>query len=71
MDREDTGVDGFNLSRTVVPECVDEVIELLVPILQERGAYKTAYEAGTWRQKLFGRARLPASHAAARYRHGT
>lgn len=67
---EDTGVDGFNLSRTVVPECVDDVIELLVPILQERAVYKTAYEAGTYRQKLFGRARLPASHAAARHRHG-
>ncbi|MFC0384425.1 LLM class flavin-dependent oxidoreductase [Muricoccus vinaceus] len=65
---EETGVDGFNLSRTVVPECFDDVIALLVPALQERGAYKTAYREGTYREKLFGRARLPASHAAAAHR---
>ncbi|MBC7728945.1 MAG: N5,N10-methylene tetrahydromethanopterin reductase, partial [Microbacteriaceae bacterium] len=57
-------VDGFNLSRTVVPECFDDFIALVVPILQERGAYKTAYPSGTLRSKLFGHARLPASHAA-------
>jgi len=67
---EETGVDGFNLSRTVVPECFDDVIDLLVPVLQERGVYKTAYRDGTYREKLFGRARLPASHTAARYRGG-
>ena len=65
---EDTGIDGFNLSRTVVPECIDDVVDLLVPALQERGAYKTAYADGTYRDKLFGRARLPASHAAAQCR---
>ncbi|GAA0836398.1 LLM class flavin-dependent oxidoreductase [Cupriavidus pauculus] len=65
---EETGVDGFNLSRTVVPECFTDVIDLVVPLLQERGAYKTAYRTGTYRDKLFGRARLPASHTAARYR---
>jgi hypothetical protein len=61
-------VDGFNLSRTVVPECFDDVIDLVVPELQERGAYKRAYREGTLREKLSGGARLPASHTAARYR---
>ena len=65
---DETGVDGFNLSRTVVPECIDDAVGLLVPALQERGAYKTAYREGTYREKLFGRARLPASHTAAQYR---
>jgi long-chain alkane monooxygenase len=65
---EETGVDGFNLSRTVVPECFEDVIDLLVPVLQARGAYKTAYGDGTYREKLFGRARLPATHTAAQYR---
>jgi long-chain alkane monooxygenase len=65
---EKAGVDGFNLSRTVVPECFDDVIDLLVPELQERGAYKHAYREGTLREKLSGGARLPASHKAARYR---
>ncbi|MFP4904263.1 NtaA/DmoA family FMN-dependent monooxygenase, partial [Paraburkholderia sp. BR14261] len=65
---ETAGVDGFNLSRTVVPECFDDVVELLVPELQARGVYKSAYREGTLREKLSGRARLPASHAAAQYR---
>jgi hypothetical protein len=65
---EETGVDGFNLSRTVVPECFEDVIDLLVPVLQARGAYKTAYGDGTYREKLFGRARLPETHTAAQYR---
>jgi len=64
----ETGVAGFNLSRTVAPECLDDVIDLLIPILQERGVYKTAYRDGTYREKLFGHARLPASHAAAKAR---
>ena len=61
---EDAGVDGFNLSRTVVPECFEDFSALVVPILQERGAFKTAYRPGTLREKLFGRPRLPASHPA-------
>ncbi|GAB7523152.1 LLM class flavin-dependent oxidoreductase [Paraburkholderia sp. 2C] len=67
---EETGLSGFNLSRTVVPECFDDVVDLLIPILQECGAYKTAYREGTYREKLFGHARLPDSHPAARYRGG-
>jgi FMN-dependent oxidoreductase (nitrilotriacetate monooxygenase family) len=64
-------VDGFNLSRTVMPECLTSFIELVVPVLQERGRYKTAYGPGMYRQKLFGAGpRLPAEHAGARYRGG-
>jgi hypothetical protein len=61
-------VDGFNLSRTVLPECFDDVIELVIPILQERGVYKTAYEQGPLRQKLFGEPRLTGRHIGGRYR---
>jgi len=60
----EAGVDGFNLSRTVVPECFEDFAQLVVPILQERGVYKTAYKPGTLRDKLFGHARLPAGHVA-------
>jgi FMN-dependent oxidoreductase (nitrilotriacetate monooxygenase family) len=67
---EDTGVDGFNLSRTVTPECFEDFIDLVVPVLQERGVYKTQYQPGAYRRKLFGSDRLPASHAAARHRAG-
>ena len=65
---EQAGVDGFNLSRTVVPECFDDFIALVVPQLQERGAYKTVYAEGTLRGKLFGHDRLPASHPVAAHR---
>jgi len=66
----ETGLDGFNLTRTVAPECYRDFIDLVIPELQERGLYKTSYEDGTLREKLFGagRARLPARHYAARYR---
>jgi len=65
-------IDGFNLSRTVMPECVADFVDLVVPVLQERGVYKTGYAPGTLREKLYGagRARLPASHPAARVRVG-
>lgn len=49
-----SGADGFNLSRTVFPECLEDVVDLLVPALQERGAYKTGYAPGTYREKIFG-----------------
>jgi FMN-dependent oxidoreductase (nitrilotriacetate monooxygenase family) len=63
---EEGDVDGFNLSRTVMPECLETFIALVVPVLQERGVYKTGYAAGTYRQKLFGAGdRLPDGHPAA------
>ena len=62
-------VDGFNLSRTVMPECLEAFIDLVVPVLQERGLYKTAYAPGTYREKLFGEdAHLSATHPAATHR---
>src|SRR5438477_13094665 len=67
---DDTDIDGFNLSRIVTPEGLEDFVDLVVPILQERGVYKTAYREGTLRQKLFGRsARLPEAHIGASYRH--
>ena len=59
-------VDGFNLSRTVMPECLDSVVDLLVPELQRRGLYKRGYAAGSYRHKLFGAGdRLAPPHPAA------
>ncbi|MBR1218214.1 LLM class flavin-dependent oxidoreductase [Bradyrhizobium sp. U87765 SZCCT0131] len=60
---EATGVDGFNLGAVVIPETFTDAAELLVPELQRRGAFKTAYAPGTFREKLFGRtSRLDARH---------
>jgi FMN-dependent oxidoreductase (nitrilotriacetate monooxygenase family) len=65
----DADVDGFNLSRTVMPECLHAFIDLVVPILQQRGVFKTSYSQGTYREKLFGQtAMLESGHPAARYR---
>jgi len=67
MDQAD--VDGFNLSRTVTPECLEDVARLLVPALQERGRYKRGYQPGTYREKLFGAGPLLAApHPAAGFR---
>jgi FMN-dependent oxidoreductase (nitrilotriacetate monooxygenase family) len=65
---EETGVDGFNLSRIVTPESLEDFVELVVPVLQERGVYKHDYRPGTLREKLSGRPRLPPTHRAAKYR---
>ncbi len=65
----ETGADGFNLSRTVVPECWQDAVGLLVPELQSRGAFRTSYAAGTLREKLMGAGpRLEAPHPAAGFR---
>lgn len=66
----ETGLDGFNLTRIVTPESYEDFINLVIPELQRRGSYKTAYEHGTLREKLFedGDARLPERHAGAAYR---
>lgn len=66
----DTDVDGFNLNRLVSPETIESFVELVVPELQSRGVYKTAYAEGTLRQKLFpGRGpTLHATHPGAAFR---
>jgi len=51
---EDTDIDGFNLAFAVAHESMRDVVELIVPELQRRGRYRTAYSDGTLRDKLFG-----------------
>lgn len=66
---DETGVDGFNLTRTVAPESHQDFIRLVIPELQQRGRYKTAYEHGTLRHKLFQQGdRLATTHPAQHYR---
>ncbi|AZL76223.1 LLM class flavin-dependent oxidoreductase [Pseudomonas oryziphila] len=68
---DDTGLDGFNLTRTVTPESFEAFIDLVVPELQRRGRYKTAYAEGTLREKLFAsdHPHLPADHPGSAYRN--
>ena len=66
---EETDADGFNLTRIVTPETYDDFIDLVVPELQRRGRYKTAYTPGPYRHKLFGNGPwLPDSHIGRAYR---
>jgi FMN-dependent oxidoreductase (nitrilotriacetate monooxygenase family) len=66
---EEGDIDGFNLTRTVTPESYEDFIDIVVPELQQRGLYKTAYEDGALRQKIFGQGeRLPERHAGAGFR---
>ena len=68
-----TEVDGFNLAYAVTPESFEDFVDLVVPELQRRGAYKHDYHPGTYREKLFGsgRAHLALPHPAAKYRVGS
>jgi long-chain alkane monooxygenase len=66
---DETDLDGFNIARTVNHEGLERFVDLVVPQLQERGRYKTAYADGTFRDKLFGNGpRIPADHPAAKNR---
>ncbi|WP_040142663.1 LLM class flavin-dependent oxidoreductase [Rhizobium etli] len=66
---EEGEIDGFNLTRTVVPESYEDFVEHAVPALQDRGIYKTTYQEGSLRQKIFrDGGKLPERHHAATYR---
>ena len=54
----------------MVPESYEDFVALVVPELQNRGLYKTAYAPGTLRRKLFGDGdTLPQRHAGAAARY--
>ncbi len=46
---EEGVADGFNVMPPVLPEMLDRFIEHVVPILQKRGLFRTAYEGDTLR----------------------
>jgi FMN-dependent oxidoreductase (nitrilotriacetate monooxygenase family) len=64
---DNTGIDGFNLTYVIAHQTFRDIARLVVPELQRRGRYKTAYAPGTFREKLFGRGpRLQSGHPGAR-----
>lgn len=66
---EETGVDGFNIAYAVTPGSFEDIVGCIVPELQRRGVYPTAYRPGTLREKLFGAGPyLPDTHPAHRFR---
>lgn len=48
---EEKGADGF-IIHSSVPHGLDDFVEHVVPILQERGLYRTEYEGSTLRSNL-------------------
>jgi FMN-dependent oxidoreductase (nitrilotriacetate monooxygenase family) len=68
---EEADVDGFNIAVAVKPETIANIVAHVVPELQRRGLYKTAYRPGTLREKLFGQgARSRPGHPSAAFRKG-
>ena len=60
-------LDGFNVARIVAHETLENFIDLVVPELQRRGLYKTAYRPGTFREKMFGHRRISPDHTAGKF----
>lgn len=49
---ESGACDGFNLMCPAYPQSLTDFVELVVPILQERGLFRTAYPGSTLRETL-------------------
>lgn len=60
---QERAADGFILVPHLTPGGIDEFVDRVVPELQERGVYRTAYEGPTLRENLG----LPAHRPAARW----
>lgn len=49
---ENEGADGFNILPPWLPTGLDDFVELVIPELQRRGLFRTAYEGRTLRENL-------------------
>ena len=66
---EEGGVDGFNIFEVLRPGTLRDFVDLVVPVLQERGLHRTQYEGKTLRENMFGpgHARLLDEHPGHAY----
>ncbi|KRB73338.1 monooxygenase [Nocardioides sp. Root190] len=69
---DDLDIDGINLLQYHTYDTARDFIELVVPVLRERGRLRSSYdERESLRDRIFGEGdRLPERHHAARYRGG-
>lgn len=69
---DDLDLDGINLLQYHSFDTARDFIELVVPVLRQRGRLRTSYDASeSLRHRVFGEGdRLPDRHPAARYRGG-
>ena len=49
---KEEAADGFNVLPAVLPSCIDDFVDLVVPELQRRKLFRTAYEGATLRENL-------------------
>lgn len=49
---ENGAADGFNVMPPVLPQSLDEFVDLVIPELQRRGLFRTKYEGKTLRENL-------------------
>ncbi len=69
---EEADVDGFNIGSVTNPSSWEDVVDLLVPVLQERGLYWKDYDVpgGTFRENLMGQKELRGDHYGASFKAG-
>lgn len=67
---EEADVDGFNIGSVTNPSSWEDVVDLLIPVLQERGLYWRDYDVpgGTFRENLMGQKELRADHYGATFK---
>jgi len=64
----EAGVNGFNIAYAITPGTFKDFIELVVPILQERGLVRKEYKGDSLRDNLFGKgSQLPDHHPGKQY----
>ena len=49
---ENEAADGFNILPPWLPGALDDFVDLVIPELQRRGLFRTAYEGSTLRENL-------------------
>jgi FMN-dependent oxidoreductase (nitrilotriacetate monooxygenase family) len=49
---ENGAADGFNIMPPILPDSLNDFVELVIPELQRRGLFRTAYEGSTLRENL-------------------
>jgi FMN-dependent oxidoreductase (nitrilotriacetate monooxygenase family) len=49
---EGGAADGFNIMPPILPDALDDFVEMVIPELQRRGLFRTAYEGSTLRENL-------------------
>lgn len=70
---EEADVDGFNIGSVTNPGSWEDVVDLLVPVLQERGLMWKDYAVpgGTFRENLLGTKELSESHYGSTFKWGS